>query len=104
MEEIIQKAIEGGYANNLINDLQKDFGKKIYARYDAYCMIVCDPLFWQSLGKACGWKWCDFNCPKEPCEHIKGDWLYQAKTFHEINLTQSWNDAVQYLSNLIENK
>lgn len=44
MENIIKKAIEGGYVFN-----KSEIGVSISTRN------VCDPLFWQALGKACGW-------------------------------------------------
>jgi len=52
IEQIIKKAIEGGYASDrpeyarqhLITGFEGDFR-----------FMVLDPLFWQALGKACGW-------------------------------------------------
>jgi hypothetical protein len=47
LQEVITKAIEGGYKGN------KEFLLKLpeYAK----SQIWLDPLFWQSLGKAMGW-------------------------------------------------
>lgn len=108
MENIIRKSIEGGYDNDATRDLLTDFGKKIYARYDTYCMIFCDHLFWQALGKACGWDktkiWLNPYTPKGryiPSMNVDR-WIQEAMNFHEINLTQGWDKAVEYLEDLIK--
>ena len=115
MENIIKKSIEGGY----------ELGWKQGLTLDIACrVIVCDPLFWQALGKACGWesKSIFYHCvicsgedlcwvtkgfcrkcgneqteiEKETTRHIEF-----ALKFHEINLTQGWDKAVEYLQGLI---
>jgi Uri superfamily endonuclease len=52
INQIIEKAIEGGYAQEVgkrvIKEGSKDENSDIY-------FILLDPLFWQSLGKALGW-------------------------------------------------
>ncbi len=78
METIIKKAIEGGYVHNY--DLP---GK----------LMLLDPLFWQALGKACGWN------PHKKISDV--DWIDHALRFHKINLTQGWDKAVEYLADLI---
>lgn len=83
MESIIKKAVEGGFVYDDVSDEA----------------VVCDPLFWQSLGKACGWD-----------EHFSSGvhlidieaWLYQAERFHEINLTEGWEKAINYLTEIIK--
>lgn len=101
MKEIIQKAIEGGF--------EPDGLVEIYFNEvnDACRAITLDPLFWQALGKACGWE-------KTIVEHFEGNkpyvmrmfkgeaWMYRYMHFHEINLTEGWNKAVEYLSALVK--
>lgn len=53
MEKAISKAIEGGYKYNA----PWEFGTKDL--YDA--SILLDPLFWQALGKALGWRGADHD-------------------------------------------
>lgn len=74
MEKAIKKAIEGGYENEQINAQRmvgvkeikvktNGFGTVAFTAEDGgtrslFCRreeIVCDPLFWQALGRACGW-------------------------------------------------
>jgi len=68
MEKAIQKAIEGGYKGlEWTEDIRCVEQNKAYLGYiwghskdgEAHgrpaCDIIFDPLFWQSLGKACGW-------------------------------------------------
>lgn len=105
LEEIVKKAIEGGYEHNC--DLS---GK----------LMLLDPLFWQSLGKACGWgaesecqhryppngdgtysKICK-NCGEEFDVEKTKNWLEHALRFHEINLAEGWSKAVEYLTKIIQ--
>jgi hypothetical protein len=86
MENIIRKSIEGGYI--------KPIDKTWYEMY-------LDPLFWQSLGKACRWE--------EPkprfqfdSDNSHKDWKSNALRFHEINLAEGWSKAVEWLENLIK--
>lgn len=116
MEEIIKKAIEGGYKWNF-----HDRGHEVFdtegnsAKYVCLYAHILDPLFWQALGKACGWaeRIC-FNCggsmsntldDKEglfvctKCGKIEGrlGWHHHAMVFHSTNLTEGWDKAVEYL-------
>lgn len=96
METIIKKAIEGGYPDE---------------RYGEEDTAVLDPLFWKALSKACGWA---ENMYTGKMVHDPQDgygipeenprWLFEAKQFHEINLTHSWDAAVSYLAGIIEDK
>ena len=104
MEEIIKKAIEGGYK---WTDPHED---------GSYQEIVCDPFFWQALGKACGWENCCGNCggylmkdghcgESSDCwiaTFIRPKWQFVSLHFHEINLIEGWDKAVEYLENLIK--
>lgn len=61
IEETIKKAIEGGYEPNG-SDLQHYMLFNQHAHISAlnlvgYKVIFLDPLFWQSLGKAMGWRY-----------------------------------------------
>ena len=97
MESIIKKAMEGGYIEILPEEL-------------AGCVL--DPLFWQSLGKACGWKKTDEqlfwlgNIKDKVNDYsvcgIGELWKYYALRFHEINLTEGWDEAVKWLEDLIK--
>jgi hypothetical protein len=53
IEEAIKKAIEQGFKNYPSTWDLNDF---FVATYDAECQIFLDPSFWQSLGKALGWR------------------------------------------------
>jgi hypothetical protein len=146
MENIIKKSIVGGwqpkYEQTTINSSVINFcedgsilttdevGRKLEI-YDKE-KIVLDPLFWQALGKACGWGGnvnfvctidCDYYCndcklgfthqterPKE-FSGINGThidcpkalyWKQIALSFHEINLTEGWDSAISYLNNLVK--
>lgn len=60
-----------------------------------------DPKFFQAIGKAKGWEQ-----PLTPLSGVKAinrsEWLYIAENFHRINLTQSFDDAIDYLYKLIK--
>lgn len=114
MEEIIKKAIEGGWrAFNHSSGNYIDYGWQILVtgdRKDIYqiCMltlarertsilipksdIVCDSLFWQALGYSS-----ERYSTKEYMEADGFLWLKYALRFHEINLTKGWDKAVAYL-------
>lgn len=75
MEEIIKKAVEGGYKfpNLIINEMMfKDTwrGRFVYGKTNSeieICLesIVCESIFWQALGKAYGWKTIHSSCGTE---------------------------------------
>lgn len=88
MNNIIQKAIEGGW--------------DVEAPYQSYKITVCDPLFWQALGKACGLSWVCESCVEYEKDNCQEKWLENALRFHEINLTEGWDKAVAYLEDLIK--
>lgn len=106
MENIIKKAIEGKYKFNNKEIIYEPVYKHIVALSSqdngdivSFGLIVLDPLFWQALGKACGWEmekiytgeFSSFNEPE--CQAIR---------FHEINLTQGFDKAVDWLEELIK--
>lgn len=97
METIIKKAIEGEWK-------PKEFIKNYVINIGNKCIILDspfdDPLFWQALGKACGWEGKDTVIEYSPW--VIPMWQYNALRFHEINLTQGWDAAVEWLTNLIK--
>ena len=145
METIIKKSIEGGYRAIIHCDKEVEFGGANAGRFEKngletmhgdsiwtfkhngssfsqqHSITVLDPLFWQALGKACGWgeemyaneeekkvlkdMTTPFNADSvfiQPSKSIISGPLYYALKFHEINLTQGWDKAVEWLSDLIK--
>ena len=136
MENIIKKAIEGGWkpwnysfgteserSTKEIVEVQEwegnqkmvniwhektgsDTGTKTVLAYE---IIVCDPLFWQSLGKAMGWE--ETSHLESPyCWYYKGiyrrnlwgaEWEYNQHRFID-HLTEGWDKAVAYLEELMK--
>lgn len=81
MNQIIQKAIEGGWGRNTLKvsgyrkpsgmpmevQLHLENDKSGYWETVSYYEIVCDSSFWQALGKACGWyEFLDHECKYAP--------------------------------------
>lgn len=116
MESIIKKAIEGGWRGEhvYLNPVSDTW------HFNNACddtIVVLDPLFFQALGKSCGWTrtFCksSYGCNGGEGEYrfeydgnkeedfseevIIHEWEYRALRFHEINLTQSWDSAIEYL-------
>lgn len=122
MENIIKKAIEGGWNPRpekvlptlmaiypsdydgefaMFSTAFKEKGKANGRTFSLYLtQIVSDSSFWQALGKSCGWYAKDTNIYHDN----PAQWLVESLRFHEINLTQSWEKAVEWLENLITNK
>lgn len=77
IETAIKKAIEGGY----------DPVKNPYKRYKLEDFILLDPLFWQALGKAEGWKYISIENGitvrvKRPTNYISSEeWLVRWHSF-----------------------
>jgi hypothetical protein len=102
METIIKLAIEGGWKPR---EFIKNYVLNIGHRNFIFDSPFDDPLFWQALGKSCGWeggyegeiKWWKNNqiistqfISQEPC-------VYIASRFYEINITEGWDKSVAYL-------
>lgn len=96
MEAAITKAIEGGYIDQTANRKQ----------------MLMEPNFWQALGKGFGWE--NMEAKRKFGKNVKGDkisvqtdwrkleyWQFQALRFHEINLTEGMDKAVEYLTTLL---
>ncbi len=100
IQQIIKKAIDAGYELKMINlyvvgagtDVNKI--KEMADNFDTpLADIFLDPLFWESLGKALGWKLdnCDMKFGAEKsihCSHCHfgptkncNEWLYQWHSF-----------------------
>lgn len=72
MKEAIQKAIEGGYKVSGYG------GNTLLGVYDSknvsWQFITTQPLFWQSLGKALGWKFSLYHrWVNQKCTDCKAD-------------------------------
>lgn len=99
MENIIRKAIEGGWKwrKSKVSLIKR--GKELRFQHDGYTeavdenAIVLDPLFWKALGKAC---W-DNKHKDHNQNYITGYYLMHGITFHQINLLEGWDKAVEYL-------
>jgi hypothetical protein len=94
MKKIINKAIEGGYETNTHFLNSEDDTKRLFR----WCVL--DPLFWQALGKSCGWE--QSNDFYKLGQGRIYNWHYYALEFHEINLIEGWDKAVEYLKDLIK--
>ena len=128
MEEIIKKAIEGGWGipkHVTILEMDADhaaagkFFVKFYGTetdtfsYNTY-QVLMDDLFWQALSKACGWKEnyfytvvCAHGEGREywfgsDCKNELPEWLEKSMIFHELNLTKGFDAAVEWLEDLIK--
>jgi hypothetical protein len=100
IEVIIKKAIEGGWKEGEIVNIQKYATKpssvtigditdpKEFIQGKA---IVLDPLFWQALFPN--------NWTKTS---VEGNWKTYAIRFHEINLSKGWDEAINYLFELLK--
>jgi len=105
MEEVIKKAMEGGFIYSK-GHTKKEMDWIINLFSENKYEVVCNPLFWQALGKSCGWE----KHPKRQVEFHQplssftqtGIEKYHALRFHEINLAEGWDKAVDYLSSLIK--
>lgn len=111
MEKIIRKAIEGGWRKDITSwdrctidnegfYASNTFEEDISATRIRKEWIVLDPLFWQALGKACGWEVEELDSI-EGNDFYKNKWTKKALHFHEINLTEGWDKAVKYLEDLL---
>ena len=85
MEQVIKKAIEGGYEET----------EHISDERDWY--IFMQPTFWQALQKSC--KWEAMRLPPQK-GYSKKSWLLHAQNFHHINLTEGWSKAAEYLESI----
>lgn len=100
MDLIIKKAIEGGYIGDKHLEMSplevRNFIDSFIANKEK---VLLDPLFWQALGKACGWENSEryWSVEQEVKITLLDSWENTAMTFHHKNLTEGWNQAVAYL-------
>lgn len=94
MEKIIKKAIEGGWR-------ESGYDKQVSATIVIFRSNILDPLFWQALGKACGWRNKRTYNQADQLE-VESYWTIYALRFHEINLTEGFSKAVEWLEELIK--
>lgn len=92
METIVQKALDGGY---------KTRDARVAINHELLPEMVIDALFWQALGKACGWP------KKDHLIHVNEgkvvhNWLEEALFFHEMNLNEGWDAAIKFLEDQIK--
>lgn len=119
METIIKCAIEGGC--EFLSEWKKfqiiiggvglyDEGENFVKRIGSGSLMPIEQVlmqkeFWQALGKSCGWKERDFDfyeVDREQEPFYLNTYRYYALRFHEINLTEGWDSAIAYLTNLIK--
>lgn len=105
MEDIIKKAIEGGYGcpeKHCSRWINTDGIENPSMHYDHLWELqsdmLLDPLFWKALSKACGWNGDFYRASIDG----SSEWYLRAMSFHEINLTEGWDSAISYLTNLIK--
>lgn len=115
MEKIIKKSIEGGYNRIIPKDSTYKYENYSYglltfknkygeAYQESICIHLMNSLFWQALGNECGWHKVSFNVVRETIgekktigQEVDYRWKRVALRFHEINLTEGWQSAVDYL-------
>lgn len=92
MENIIRKAIEGGFEETAhISDERQWF-------------VFMYPNFWKALGKSCNWGQAKtFTFEFRPTGKMEM-YKWYALEFHRINLTQSFEEATKWLEDLIKEK
>lgn len=103
MEQIIKKAIEGGWKPSHVGgwakcknvkEVKESFHffypdeESIRQHRHFFYEYFSDPLFWQALTKGCSL----------PSEYA----IPYGLEFHRTNLTEGWDAAVKYLSDLIK--
>lgn len=88
MNDILKKAIEGGWNDRLYRNMRNAPENEKAGIETHYRDLVLDPLFWQALGKSCGWL------------------SYQTDTYYMhfflLNWNEGWDSAISYLTNLIK--
>lgn len=113
MDKILKKAMEGGYKTHCNKVKYKEKTKVVTFidedhEWDGTTSwnyptniheVLCDPLFWQALGKACDWDYSEVG----KIGNYVPDWEINANTFFMTNFAQGWDKAVAYLQEIISN-
>ena len=113
IKEIIKLAIEGEYKSDILGCFTNSVGDVLEVRLDqlAECAyLFLDKDFWRAIGKVKGWndenKWRMIGGFAHKIDMETGKyipvWIYHALTFHEINLKQDLDHAIEWLYNLIK--
>lgn len=100
MEDVINKAIKGGYYFKDWN-IAEPLAIKQFTESD-FKVFLLDPLFWKSIGKVCEWKEC-YHGDKVAC-HVHAGWFLNGIHFQELNLDKGWEEAVKWLKDLTANQ
>lgn len=118
MEEIIKKSIEAGVFGNpeKMAKINWFIGKGNEADllfFDNGIAGITVSLhkqfmskdFWQALGKACGWKKKEDFMKSHETVFMVGnnrvdEWRHNAMKFHEINITECFDKAIEYLKSI----
>ena len=94
MEEIIKKAMRGGYKLDWEEEVDPDWMTGFTAKASVNIKeITLDPLFWQALATNCKWQVSDCLTGKK--ENTLP--LSIPLEFYRINLTEGWDKAIEYL-------
>ena len=116
MEEIIKKAISGGYKHGCSPSYKKSSGIFVFKDYDndGYSVenlikeqVVLDPLFWQALCKECGWGvkgdiHVNHHANNGKCTDLcivpSRDYAIR---FYTINFSSGWQIAIEWLASIL---
>lgn len=103
MQEIIKKAIDGGwkpFQKSQFLHLQNP--ERPMSSYSVQILdqFSLDPNFWKCLGKACGWG--DYAPYNTPLSEIKlNSWRWFGIEFHIRNLDGGFDKAIDWLKTQI---
>lgn len=99
---IMAKAKEGGFLPSMSE--REIYTDRCNGQYIDYKSVVCNPRFWQALGKSCGWPKLANQLDENQVEFqdcVMLSHTFYALRFHEINLTDdSWEAATIYLQDI----
>lgn len=112
-EEIIKVAQEGGFYEHDFLYFSDEQDRYVFSNNKCLEEIFMNPKFWEAIGKAKGWKYKAYKMGAWQTEETDlssmsdtpfryPEWQYHAITFYNINLTQSFDDAINYLYELIK--
>ena len=101
MEKLITIAIKGDWKP------KEEIAGRSYMESTALTLL--DPLFFQALGKECGWqedtRFSEYYTTDRSMSEvitIHGEWKDYALRTHEINFTESLDSAIAYLLSICE--
>lgn len=100
IQQAIKKAIEGGYQQKENHRYPERFGNGLHGISEDFCIFetLSDPTFWQSLGKAMGWKsrkhhlWPALEIiPKDDYEVVRREQVMEDWFYH-------WHRLIDFLA------